>query len=383
MATRREKFDRLSNRMWEIAVREGRILERNKKKPHKWHGLYVDGKPFFPLGMSHPGNNEGTRQGDKLVQDAQFILDAGFNVIRTSGDWTNTPAWPDLTQSDIGRVAKLCEQSGAWLIPSLYTGDIAASVGYTMQGDSGRSLAYSIGDDFTTVRPDGTRKYPPEDMIRFADEIHEVNPGMPTYSSAGNYHGWPEEYGDALDMFSVQFYPYGSQSQPVAADYGRQAWNYRVLTNSKLAQGTPWFTHCQAFPWGNASMPDAMDMKMQPWLGIIYGAAGVLWYSYAYNDIPLPDRGDAWLWVRDSREDVNAMVPRLVRSRRELLETTPTPEQEQAQSLDYIHAAIFHEPERKTLVAVNCSRTETLVVEAPGFAKATIVPGGWLVAEEA
>lgn len=225
------------------------------------HVCYVNGKPFFPIGLYHVTkaavsliNNRSRPKGIPdmdIFRVIKELKDRGFNTV------INSWGMPD------DEYMKYTQSLGLWVMP-----EVGAPTKENVEmANRYTNLLMWYGAD----EPSGERLK----MIKAArDQTALLDPNRPVSAAVCN----PSLFKDALAGFDfLMMDPYLIRSSPLA---GIGDWIKRGMD---AGNGTkPVWLVPQAFtidsPVWNEPTPE--ELKCQAYIGLVHGATGLLWYAF-------------------------------------------------------------------------------------------------------
>ncbi len=302
------------------------------------HICYLDGKPFFPLGIMHISepvvgliNKRAAELGLPTISVPSLLEDVkahGFNcVVRGWG----MPSEDYLRKTD---------ELGLWVMPEVGApkGDELARL--VEQANRHKSVLLWYGVD----EPSG-------DKLAAAIDAHkrfEAADIRRPVSAACNNPAFLEGAAQAYDLIMMDLYIVGSGSYA----------EYRNWVRQGLAAGgggkAVWMVP-QAFAIdGPFKEPTPEEVRCQAYVSIVHGATGLVWYAY-YTTEPYtknPRGRDQW-FIPDT-----PLWPAFAKLNAEIAELTPTLVEGArvagaASTSDAVHVQVWARGVGRTLIAVN------------------------------
>ncbi len=259
--------------------------------------IIVGGVPYFPLGIYHDSLDAGY-YGQPFLDDLKTIADAGFNFVHVSIDFTADGDGP--STSTAAQAARLAQERGLHMAAAVYLKNLPMVV--REQANWPAILMSSLGDDFNSDAKGsfkGPAKFPPATMADLNRQTHAIAPHVLTYSSGSSFPGAVlEGYEKTLDCIAIQIYPIGDGNESVRNEL--EAMQDRMANYWKLAG--PKANKClivnlQAFSSDGTRWPTPQEIRLQPWVSVLGGARGLVWYTFLQKDhAPLP-KSSAQTWA--------------------------------------------------------------------------------------
>ncbi len=225
---------------------------------------YINGKPFFPLGIFHVSkralnelNNRAKQIGLPMLDIESVIKDVrdhGFNTIH------NTWVMPD---DDYMRMAK---DAGLYVIPEVNCPPVAEFARYRKTADDFGNILFWYGFD----EPIGER-------LRLAIEAHGQYVREDPHRPFAGAICYPEVFDSGVGAFDILIMdPYFVGSAPLST-IGE--WIDRGMSATKGLK--PIWVIPQAFAIDSCpSEPTPAELRCEAYICIVHGATGLIWYAY-------------------------------------------------------------------------------------------------------
>ncbi len=272
---------------------------------------YINGKPFFPIGIFHVSRvalnelNDRAKQIGLPMLDLESVIkdvrDHGFNTIH------NTCAMPD---DDYVRMAK---EAGLYVIPEAECPPVAEFAKYRKTAEEFGNILFWYGFD----EPAGEKM---ERAIKAHEQYVREDPDRPT-SGAINEPALFDSGAKAFDILMMD--PYFVRFAPLSK-IGE--W---VDEGISATGGTkPIWVIPQAFAidYNNYSEPTPVELRFQAYISIVHGATGLDWYAYhtgepwsknqkgrnqwCISDTPL------WPYFKILNAEINSLAPVITTGKR-------------------------------------------------------------------
>ena len=235
----------------------------------------ADGKPFFPVGLYAVSRREFN--GKDLDNAFKVIKAAGFNAVHSYG-LGRDPEFLSMA-SKYGMKAWTAYKAGAWSEVVLPGEEFVSRLRHEPS-----TLAWYIGDDTSSYQS-------PEELLDYNDAVKALDPnhltaqadGVHAEKGEGNY----AQYVDCTDVFMPEIYPIRTGSADpdtncVAAVISDMRHCNECV--AKYSGGVPKaiLPIIQQFKgWGGwPRYPNEDEETAMTFASVVYGAAGVTWYTY-------------------------------------------------------------------------------------------------------
>lgn len=274
---------------------------------------YIDGKPFFPIGMYHvaPGPveyiNENARKKKLNVPAVQFhsllddFKDKGFN--------TAVFTWREITTP----VLREYERRGLYVIADCAHLGPESQLRMFELGRSSDNILMWYGYD----EPAGERIALSKDFYTHV-KIHDIQ--RPIGAATPTIRVLPKVL-HSLDVVMPDYYTIrADQTLADLADW--LAETYRIAqTAGKPMWVVPQAHACVISSGVQLDLPATRQLRCQAYISLIHGATGLIWYSLytgEYHDNPngrehffLPDH-DIWPYFKTLNEEISTVAEKIV-----------------------------------------------------------------------
>lgn len=247
--------------------------------------VWVNGKPFFPLGFYHV-----SWAGDDNHKRAALyrVAEAGFNIIHMALDMQDQA---------------LLDQAYEMGVYVIIINDDPEGLGAVVKkfGNHPAVLGWNIGDDFSIPR----KGYTPASIRSKHDQVKGISPSQCTYiSSVTTYDVSP--YMQSSDLMGIQVYP-------VPTDPLKRAFNNITLAN-QLAQNDsrPIIANAQAFAWTGYREPTYAEIRNIAYQTLLARADGILFYTYFDPYWNFESHPELWRQMMVLASEIKMMMPMLL-----------------------------------------------------------------------
>lgn len=312
-----------------------------------------NGVPIFPFGFYHDQFDNST-----LVTTAlPAIYGAGFDLVCPEIDENNG--------ADISTIFSTSASAGAHVISNIYWPGGTSYVNNLVNSNktSPASLAWGLADD--TNYPPLSPHFSPTTLSARNAQIHANAPSNLTYASfitdSASIAGAtfpPSSYAGSVDIVGIENYPIaeGNSTQAEELEYGAQT----MINCRKAFSGTSttYFDLPQTFSWGTR-WPTNAESRNMLYVSLIYGAKGILCYSYYEVGVGYLRTGQPTLWNYYSLTllpEVKAMATQFL-----LTGTLVNP----PGLPSHIHCGIWTTSQNKYVIVANTSPSSTTSVTIP------------------
>ncbi|MCE5241500.1 hypothetical protein LLH23_23795, partial [bacterium] len=247
---------------------------------------FVEGKPFFPLGMYHVA---WAATKEQMLQCVEDLAAAGFNTVHTS--CTNL----DNFQAVLDRARAL----GLHVIPE---GIGAGSPALQRFKDHPAILAWNSGDE-----PD-CANVPPEQVGRNIDALYDTDASHPLYTTVANA-AVLLKYAPYVDVFSNDPYPVsGGRKNAIAV--ARQTAQAREAVQR---QRPLWIVpQCFGYTDGPWNVPTPAQERSMTYQALIEGANGLIWYVYDDRRFKVLEHPELWAMMKQLVAEIKTLTPILL-----------------------------------------------------------------------
>ena len=262
------------------------------------HALLVDGKPFFPIGIAHPGNEEGVKA----------CKEQGFNTV-----WLHPRIWGKYIdprrEPDWGVIGARLEN----FINSCHANKLFGMI------DLGSFMRYNKWEKMKEF----ISKYKEHPTVLVWQPMDEPGPGLipdllKTYNFVKSIDlshpiivnlGWsgmmcPDKYKDGCDILMTDPYPIRKDSANLlmVADYTDRI--VKAVDNEK-----PVWIWLQAYEWSGDSslLPTPLQERCMSYLAIIHGAKGLFYFSY--RQMMRKEKPALWNSLKSLTAELKKMAP--------------------------------------------------------------------------
>jgi hypothetical protein len=247
---------------------------------------YVNGKPFFPLGMYHVAWGATREQMLKCVED---LATAGFNTVHSS--CTNL----DVFQEVLDKAQAL----GLHVIPE---GVGPKSEALKRFKDHPAILAWNSGDE-----PDCSNT-PPQAVGQNVDAIRDVDPNHLLYTTVAD-PGVLLQYAPYVDVFSNDPYPIANRNTNTIAVATQTARAREAIHQSRPIWMVP---QCFGYEKGPWQIPTPAQERSMSYQALIEGANGLIWYVYDDKLFNVLDHPELWTMMKQLTGEIRTLTPILL-----------------------------------------------------------------------
>jgi len=279
---------------------------------------YIDGEPFFPIGMFHVYKWSSfkilARNYDTFDEIFSDIRDGGFNIVHTyqSNHY-------DFRFSEFLLKAEKYELKV--VMPPTTNNDAVATLVKDVYHDMNANalISWYIADE-----PDG--RVSPEVIRKYHDIVKEVDPYHLTSVVINN----PEKYLDYMnvsDIFMIDPYPiWENANYEVTCVSDNVDAALEAMTRANVSK--PLWVILQAFgyqdednqAWGWDREPTYEEERCMTYLAIVHGAKGIFYYCFCGPGLPgsgsdsyfIPNSPQHWEDVKSIARELEQFTPVLV-----------------------------------------------------------------------
>jgi hypothetical protein len=330
-----------------------------KRVEMRAEGLYVNGKPFFPIGIGWAGHWHYS------MPEASAM---GFNMVVTHGLRTNPASFRmDIEDAWANGMYSACSiGNDVWKDVELLEKIILDC------RDHPGLLVWELVDE--PNHPNNPYRYPPEQLKPTYDLVKRLDPGRPVWLNlaVGRLKDH-QDYAHVADIHSDNTYPVPVASVTSVAKYSDSV----IKGSGKL--GWMWIQMCPLRDPPNNRHPTITEVRCMTYMAAAHAISGVLYFSFHY----MGEKDDHWTWWvtddpaecaqwADLTAELKLLTPYLVTPqvpgelKAESMEGSETPATELHLSLRQTESGYF-------LIAVNGATSPikarfTLPVPESGFA---------------
>lgn len=244
--------------------------------------VWVNGKPFFPLGFYHV-----SWAGDDNHKRAAVyrVAEAGFNIIHMALDMQDEALLDQAYELGLYVIIINDDPEGLYELMEKFKNHPAI-------------LGWNIGDDFSIPR----KGYTPASIRAKHDKVKAISQSQCTYiSSVTTYDVSP--YMQSSDLMGIQVYP-------VPTDPLKRAFNNITLAN-QLAQshGRPIIANAQAFAWSGYRTPTYAEIRNIAYQTLLARADGILFYTYFDPYWNFESHPELWRQMMVLASEIKMMMP--------------------------------------------------------------------------
>lgn len=247
---------------------------------------FVEGKPFFPLGMYHVA---WRATKEEMLQCVEDLAQAGFNTIHTS--CTNL----DTFQEVLDRAYAL----GMKVIPEGIRPGSAALHRFKKHP---AILAWNSGDE-----PD-CHNVGPEDVREIIDAVRDTDPEHPLYTTVAH----PDmlmKYAPYVDILSHDPYPIAHGNKNTIAVARQTARAREAVRQRKPLWIVP---QCFGYKEGPWDVPTPAQERSMTYQALIEGANGLIWYTYDDKNFRVREHPELWEMMKRLVQEIKTIEPFLL-----------------------------------------------------------------------
>ena len=303
--------------------------------------ILLNDQPYFPFGYYHVSWVDN-RKGQQLIDDLVDNADNGANFIHPNLD--------PVEASD--RFLEEAAQRGVYVGVEMYWPQRAQIVN-RMKNQSA-ILGWNVGDDVNF--PGTNPRHPAQELKSRSDEIKSLDSKHITYASA---IGAPvleiEAYAkaQAVDVLGIQSYPVGNVSDNQVLEENISYYQH-TYNSTKDYKNFAIVANLQTFAWSGQRYPDKKEVRNLLYGALIYGAKGVMAYTFYDGGGTLMSNQPAlWNELGLLKEEVEVLAPVLMNGDHTVLDT----------GTKGVYAAQWTYEDDLYVALLNTSRSENQVVE--------------------
>ena len=252
--------------------------------------LFVDGYPFFPLGIYHIS---WAGSDAERLQSLEAIAAAGFNVIHPAIDADDHQFLQQANQLGV-RVIVEFNQDPPLVIESHRDKDAIIGWNIADDVDDGRLTPAEVSATNTTVKAD--------------------DPTRVTYIS-GFHEDKLTNFQKTADLIAIQAYPVGNGN--LELDYVADT----VDTVTNTINDRPVIANLQTFAWDSERPPTGDEVRNMTYQALIVGVDGIIYYTYFDENWDFEDHPELWNSMKRLVGEVNSLIPVFLSQTRQELPT--------------------------------------------------------------
>ncbi len=263
-----------------------RVHPRPRVYYNEYNVCFVEGKPFFPLGMYHVA---WRATKEEMLQCVEDLARAGFNTVHTSC-------------TDLDTFQEVLDRAYALGLKVIPEGIRPGSSALHRFKNHPAVLAWNSGDE-----PD-CHNVAPEHVRDIIDAIRDTDPEHPLYTTVAK----PDvlmKYAPFVDIFSHDPYPVARGNKNTIAVARQTARAREAVQQRKPLWIVP---QCFGYKEGPWDVPTPAQERSMTYQALIEGANGLIWYTYDDKNFRVREHSELWEMMKRLVQEIKTIEPFLL-----------------------------------------------------------------------